>query len=66
MTIPSGFGGMGENIVSKLRKSLYGLKQASRQWILKITNALVQLGYNQFKLDYSLFSKKHIGKLLWF
>ncbi|MFS7948515.1 putative RNA-directed DNA polymerase [Helianthus anomalus] len=58
MKVPSGFSRPNETRVCKLKKSLYGLKQASRNWYHKFTNALIGLGFVQSKADYSLFTYK--------
>ena len=60
MQIPQGFSHLhaGNQPVCKLLKSLYGLKQASRQWNVKLSQALLVAGFQQIHLDYSLLIKK--------
>ncbi|KAK1410403.1 hypothetical protein QVD17_36940 [Tagetes erecta] len=61
MTPPEGYYDKSETKVCKLIKSLYGLKQASRQWNKKLTNTLVDIGFKQSNSDYSLFVKSVNG-----
>lgn len=61
MRIPQGLVVSGDNMVCKLKKSLYGLKQASRQWYSKLSDFLMSMGYSVSKNDYSLFIKSVNG-----
>ncbi|KAL5789565.1 hypothetical protein ACOSQ2_004453 [Xanthoceras sorbifolium] len=59
MSPPPGLRRQGEdNLVCRLHKSLYGLKQASRQWFAKFSEAICSAGYVQSRADYSLFTRK--------
>ncbi|XP_015160635.1 flavonol synthase/flavanone 3-hydroxylase-like [Solanum tuberosum] len=45
MTLPQGLTVNSQNMVCRLMKSLYGLKQASRQWYDKLDNSLCSRGH---------------------
>lgn len=62
MDLPLGYkhskvASQGERLVCRLHKSIYGLKQASRQWFDKFSCALLHLGFRQSKSDYTLFTR---------
>ena len=52
MQQPEGFQDSGnEHLVCKLKKSIYGLEQASRQWYLKFDEVMTSLGFEENKID---------------
>jgi len=59
MALPQGLAVDSSNMVCKLKKSLYGLKQASRQWYDKLASSLYSKGYTHSNSDYSLFYRKN-------
>ncbi|GKA83150.1 RmlC-like cupins superfamily protein [Tanacetum coccineum] len=57
MKPPDGYSKAMPGQVCKLKKFLYVLKQASRQWNYEFSKFLVHLGFVQSKHDYSMFVK---------
>lgn len=46
-----------ENLVCKLKKSLYGLKQSPREWFERFTQTVKKQGFQQSQADHTLFYK---------
>ena len=57
MSLRQGYFDLNDTRVCKLKKSMFGLKQAPKQWNVKLTHALPENGFVQSKSDYSLFAK---------
>ena len=56
MHMPPGFSSSSPTKVCKLRKSLYGLGQAPRQWFAKLSATLAHYDFVRSYADYSLFT----------
>ena len=58
MQQPKGFVEKGkENLVCKLKKSLYGLKQTPREWYRKFHLFMLSQGYKRSDIDQCLYTK---------
>ncbi|WVZ54196.1 hypothetical protein U9M48_005033, partial [Paspalum notatum var. saurae] len=49
--------GFGENMVCKLNRSIYGLKQASRQWYILFDNTITSYGFSMTEGDHCIYTK---------
>jgi Reverse transcriptase (RNA-dependent DNA polymerase) len=59
MSLPPGYAQEDNtNLVCKLRKSIYGLKQSPRAWYGKLSSHLLSYDFKISNSDHSLFSKK--------
>ena len=59
MTQPEGFKVAGkENLVCKLEKSLYGLKQSPRQWYKRFDKFMLGQKYTKSKYDHCVYLRK--------
>ena len=54
-----------EHMVCKLKRSIYGLKQASRSWNIRFNQAIRSFGFKQ-NLDESCVYKRHQNKVVMF
>ena len=52
MQQPQGYEVKGKDLVCRLKKSLYGLKQDSRQWYLKFDKFMTEQGYDRCHSDH--------------
>ena len=56
MKSPTGFPSPSPGLVCRLKKSLYGLRQAPHCWFAKLAASLKRYGFQQSYSDYSLFT----------
>ena len=65
MDQPEGFLIKGkEHMVCKLKKSIYGLKQASRQWYLKFNDTITSFGFKENTVDRCIYLKVSGSKFI--
>jgi len=65
MAQPEGFVVNGkEHMACKLNKSIYGLKQASRQWNLKFDQVIKKFGFRENDVDNCIYIKTKGGKFV--
>lgn len=62
MRQPPGYGSGKPNEVCRLRRSIYGLKQAARVWNTKIDEVLKRMGFHQSSADPCLYIRQRAGK----
>jgi ATP-binding cassette subfamily B (MDR/TAP) protein 1 len=60
-----GFGEKGnKNMVCKINRPIYGLKQASRQWNILFDNALTSHGFSMTEGDHCIYTKVDGGNFV--
>ncbi|CAM8884098.1 unnamed protein product [Rhodiola kirilowii] len=65
MSQPEGFIAQGkEHMVCKLNRSIYGLKQASRQWYLKFNDTIISFGFKENIVDQCIYLKVSGSKFI--
>nr|CAN67941.1 hypothetical protein VITISV_033155 [Vitis vinifera] len=65
MSQPEGFKENGkENMVCRLKRSIYGIKQASRQWYLKFDKIVMSFGFIENKFDQCVYMKVNGSKYI--
>jgi hypothetical protein len=59
MRMPRGWDGLPDGKILKLRKAIYGLKQAGRRWYQRLSSILHRLGFVKCDVDQAVFFKCH-------
>jgi hypothetical protein len=57
MKKPEGYAVKGKELVCKLKKSMYGLKQSPRTWYKKFDTYMLGLGFTRIKEDHCVYFK---------
>ena len=65
MKQPEGYHQGAENLVCKLNKSLYGLKQGANEWNKRLHDTLSKNGFKQSNNDPCLYTKQHNGEWMY-
>ena len=65
MDQPEGFSVDGKDqMLCKLKKSIYGLKQASRQWNIKFNDTITSFGFEENAVDRCIYRKVSESKFI--
>jgi len=65
MDQPEGFSVEGKkHMVCKLKKSIYGLKQSSRQWYIKFNDTITSFGFQEIIVDRCVYRKVSGNKFI--
>ena len=64
MSVPEGVQAPAPGMCVKLRRSIYGLKQAGRSWNERLHNTMTKLGYRRAKADPCLYLDDTDGELV--
>ena len=65
MDQPEGFSVEGKgHMVCKLKKSIYGLKQASRQWYIKFNDTITSFNFEEKLVDRCIYRKVNGSKII--
>ena len=51
----------GGHLVYKLKKSIYGLKQASHQWYCKFHGVISSFGFIENPMDHNAYTRRSVG-----
>lgn len=63
LSLPKGY--TDNNMVCKLKKSLYGLKSSPKNWNDKFNSVMLSEGFKQCKTDYGLYVKQYNGQIVY-